>query len=171
MSLLAGFVKEVLKEMIIWIKEKGRKLNTLMDHFKSALSNFIRNLKENLFQSMRTAVTTVVIAIFGEVVTVINKAITFLKQSWKTVKDVMTYMKSPNHKRESSVEMMSGISKIVVTGLATVGTIALSEVVGKGLVAVFPALAAGGIADMIGLLISGIVMAIISTLIMRQIDK
>ena len=171
MSLLADFVKEVLKEMIIWIKEKGRKLNTLMDHFKSALSNFIRNLKENLFQSTRTAVTTVVTAIFGEVVTVINKAITFLKQSWKTVKDVITYMKSPNHKRESSVEMMSGISKIVVTGLATVGTIALSEVVGKGLVAVFPALAAGGIADMIGLLISGIVVAIISMLIMRKIDK
>lgn len=171
MSLLARFVKEVLKELIIWLKEKGRKLNTLMDHFKSALSNFISNLKKNLFQSARTAVTTVVTAIFGEIVTVINKAITFLKQSWKTVKDVMTYMKSPKHKRESSAEMMSGISKIVVTGLATVGIIALSEVVGKGLVAVFPALAAGGIADMIGLLISGIVMAIISTLIMKQIDK
>lgn len=171
MSLLARFVKEVLKELIIWLKEKGRKLNTLMDHFKSALSNFISNLKKNLFQSARTAVTTVVTAIFGEIVTVINKAITFLKQSWKTVKDVMTYMKSPKHKRESSAEMMSGISKIVVTGLATVGIIALSEVVGKGLVAVFPALAAGGIAEMIGLLISGIVMAIISTLIMKQIDK
>lgn len=171
MSLLAGFVKEVLKELIIWLKEKGRKLNTLMNHFKFALSNFISNLKKNLFQSARTAVTTVVTAIFGEVVTVINKAITFLKQSWKTVKDVMTYMKSPKHKRESSAEMMSGISKIVVTGLATVGTIALSEVVGKGLVAVFPALAVGGIADTIGLLISGIVMAIISTLIMKQIDK
>lgn len=171
MSLLARFVKEVLKELIIWLKEKGRKLNTLMDHFKSALSNFISNLKKNLFQSARTAVTTVVTAIFGEIVTVINKAITFLKQSWKTVKDVMTYMKSPKHKRESSAEMMSGISKIVVTGLATVGIIALSEVVGKGLVAIFPALAAGGIADMIGLLISGIVMAIISTLIMKQIDK
>lgn len=160
------------KELIHWLREKGGKLSTLMTNFKSALSNFMTNLKDNLFQSARSAVMTVLTAtIFGEMANMINKAVTFLKQSWKTVKDVMAYMKSPKHKRESSAELMAGISKIVITGLATVGTIAFSEVVGKGLVAVFPPLAAGGIAGMIGLLISGIVMAIISTLIMKQIDK
>ncbi len=172
MSLMAAFVKEILKELIRWLREKGRKLSTLMAHFKSALSNFMMNLKDNLFQSARSAVMTVLTAtIFGEISNVINKAVTFLKQGWKTVKDVMLYMNSPKHKRESPAELMAGISKVVVTGLAAVGTIALSEVVGKGLVAVFPPLAAGGIAGMIGLLISGIVMAIISTLIMKQIDK
>ena len=172
MSLMSAFIKEIIKELIRWLREKGRKLSTLMTNFKAALSNFMTNLKDNLFQSARSAVMTVLTStIFGEMANMINKAVTFLKQSWKTVKDVMAYMKSPKHKRESSVELMAGISKIVITGLAAVGTIAFSEVVGKGLVAVFPALAVGGIADMIGLLISGIVMAIISTLIMKQIDK
>lgn len=171
MSLMAAFVKEILKELILWLKEKGRSLSNLMDHFKSALSRFIINLKDNLFQSAKTAATTVVTAIFEDVVTLINKAITFAKQSWGIVKQVVAYMKDPEHKKESSTEMMAGISKIIVVGLAAVGTIAFSEVVSKGLTAVFPALSFGGIANMIGLLISGIVMSIISTLIMKQIDN
>lgn len=171
MSLLAVFVKEVLKELIRWLKEKGRSLSTLMEHFKSALSNFITSLKSNFFQTTKTVVMTVVTAIFGEVITLINKAVTFVKQSWEIAKQVMDYMKNPEHKKESSTEMMAGISKIVVVGLAAVGTIAFSEVISKSLLVLFPALAFGGIAEMIGFLVSGIVMAIISMLIMKQIDK
>jgi hypothetical protein len=171
-SLMSGFVKEIIKVLIHWLREKGRKLSTFMDEIKSALSNFMMNLKDNLFQSAKSAVITLLTTtIFGELTNMINKAVTFLKQSWETVKNVIDYMKSPKHSRESSAELIAGISKIVITGLAAVGTIALSEVVSKGLVTAFPPLAAGGIANMIGLLISGIGMSIISILIMKQIDK
>lgn len=175
MGLLASLIKDIIRKLIAWLRSTEKNLNTFIDSIKTAIKVFISNIKEKLLNAGNTLVTTIATAIFGPVIGMIKKAWIFLKQGYKSVKQAVLFLKDPANKNISfSVKMME-IGKIVITGLTASGSIVLSEVIEKGLMAI-PVFAIeipliGSLASIIGIFMGALVSGLIGALALNLIDK
>jgi hypothetical protein len=175
MQLLAEFVKEIIKKLIQWLKNSSKSINTLLESIKLAITNFVSNLNKHLFNSATTVLTTVATAIFGPIVRTVRRVITMLKQGVKSLKEVFSYLKNPTNKKKPVSVLLLEVSKIVVVGASAVGTLALGEVIEKGLMTIpvfaFEIPLLGSLASLVGLLLGGLIMGIIGAIIINLIDK
>lgn len=175
-QLLAEFTKEMIRAFVKWMRSAGKKLETLMMYFKSAISKFVSDLAKHLLNSAKSVLTTIVSAINQNVTRIFTKIFSLFTQGIKSLKEVLVYLKEPENKTKPLPVLLAGIGKIAVVGLAGVGTVALSTAVESGLVGILPILGfeipfLGSIASLLGVLISGIVSGVISAIIMNWLDK
>lgn len=48
MGLLASFIKDVIRKLILWIRSGARKFSTFINYVKDAIKCFLTNLKEHI---------------------------------------------------------------------------------------------------------------------------
>lgn len=175
MRLLAEFVKEVIAKLVKWFKSAGKKLETLLSSLKEAISSFVSKLKTHLLNAADTLITTIATAIIGPVIGTIKKVWTLLKQGWKSLKEAIAYIKSPESKGKPISLLILEVGKIVMAGLSAVGAIVLGEVIEKGLMAI-PILAIeipliGSLANILGIFLGAVVAGIIGAIAINLIQK
>jgi hypothetical protein len=175
MQLLAELIKEVIRKLILWFKTTQKNLESLLDYIKSAINSFISKLKMHLVSAGSTLITTIATAIFGPIVRTIKKVWTLLKQGWRSLKEAISFIKSPDNKNKPFGRLMLETGKIVIAGLSAAGAILLGEVIEKGLMSVpgfgFEIPILGSLASLIGLFMGGLVAGIIGAVAMSLIDK
>lgn len=179
MELLSELVKEIIAKMVKWFKSAKKALNTLLDSLKEAISSFVGKLKTHFINSAITASTTIATAIFGPVVNTIMKAVTMLKQGWKSLKDAIEYIKNPENKGKPIGILILEVGKIVMAGLTAAGAIVLGEVIEKALIAIpgagavfaFEIPLLGSLANILGIFIGAVVAGIIGAIVINQMDK
>ncbi|MGB4658959.1 MAG: hypothetical protein WBI07_07260 [Mobilitalea sp.] len=179
MQLLADLVKEIIKKLVNWFKSVKKGLDTLLDSLKEAIHSFISKMKTHLISAGNTVFSTVVTAIIGPIFGTIKKVWMMLKQGWKSLKDAVNYIKSPENKGKPIGRLLLETGKIIIAGLTGVGAIVLGEVIEKGLMAI-PIFAVeipliGSLANIIGIflgaVVAGIIGAIAINLIQKRIEK
>lgn len=175
MSLLAAFIKEVVKKFIKWLSSKEKTLENLLANIKAAISSFVKNLGQNLLSAGQTLATTIATAIFGPITRTFTKAFTMLKQGMKSVADAIAYIRKPENRKKSLSILVAEVGKIIVVGLSAVGALALNDVIEKGLMAI-PPLAIeiplfGSLASILGLATSGLIAGLIGAMVLNYIDK
>lgn len=175
MLLLAELIKAIIGKLISWLKSANKNLESLLDNIKSAISTFIGNLKTHLINAGSTIITTIATAILGPIVRTLKKVWIMLKQGWKSLKEAIAYLKSPDNKNKPFGMLLLEVGKIVVAGLSAVGAIALGEVIEKGLMTI-PVLAfeipiLGSLASLLGLFLGGLVAGIVGAIAISLIDK
>lgn len=175
MSLLAAFIKEVVKKFIKWFSSKEKTLGNLLDNIKAAISSFVKNLGQNLLSAGQTLATTIATAIFGPITRTFTKAFTMLKQGMKSVADAIAYIRKPENRKKPLSILVAEVGKIIVVGLSAVGALALNDVIEKGLMAI-PPLAIeiplfGSLASILGLTTSGLIAGLIGAMVLNYIDK
>jgi len=174
MGLLAELLKNIIQKLISWFRSGQRKLGTLIDHIKAALSQFFKNLKQNLKIAGDTFLTSVATAIWGPIVETIKKAWIFLKQGWSSLKEAYQYIKSPENRKKPLSLLMLEVGKIVIVGLTAGGAIVLSETI-EGLMTVpgldFNIPMLGSIASILGIFLGAVVAGIIGAIALNMIDK
>ena len=175
MQLLSELIKEVIRKLITWLMSVKRSTELLLESIKSALSSFVKKLKNHLISAGTSVVSTITTAIFGPVVRTINKAFTMLKQGWASLKEAISYLKNPENKTKPIGFLILEVGKIVIAGLSAVGALVLGEVIEKSLMTI-PFLAfdipiIGSLASILGLLLGGLVSGIIGALAISLIDK
>lgn len=175
MGLLAELIRNIIGKLITWLKSKEKSLKTFLGQVKEAISAFLKNIKQNLLTAGTTIASTVLSAIFGPVVSAIQKVWTLIKQGGKSVKEAIDYVKSPENRKKSFGILMLEIGKIVMTGLTGMGALVLGEVIEKGLMT-FPVFAVeipllGSLANIIGIFLGAVVAGIAGALMLNLIDK
>ena len=183
MQLLAELVKEIIAKLVKWLKSDDKKLETLLQALKDAITSFVSKLKTHLINAGDTALTAVATAIFGPVINTIKKVFILLKQGWQSLKEAIAYIKNPENKNQPVGIMMLEVGKIIMAGLSAAGAIVLSEVIEKGLIAL-PGVGAffafeipliGSLANIMGIflgaVVSGIIGAIAINLLQKKIDE
>lgn len=175
MGLLAELMRNIISKLISWLKSKEKSLKTFLGQVKEAIATFLRNIKQNLLTAGTTVASTVLSAIFGPVVSAIQKIWTMIKQGGKSVKKAIDYVKAPENRRKSFGILMLEVGKIAMTGLTAMGALVLGEVIEKALMT-FPVFAAeipliGSLANIIGIFLGAIVAGIAGALIMNLIDR
>lgn len=175
MGLLAELIRNIIGKLITWLKSKEKSLKTFLGQVKEAISAFLKNIKQNLLKAGTTIASTVLSAIFGPVVSAIQKVWTLIKQGGKSVKEAIDYVKSPENRKKSFGILMLEIGKIVMTGLTGMGALVLGEVIEKGLMT-FPVFAVeipllGSLANTIGIFLGAVVAGIAGALMLNLIDK
>jgi len=175
MQILAEFVKEIIRKLILWFRKSKKSINNLLESIKSATINFVSNLKKHLFNASTTILTTVATAIFGPIVRTVRKAITMIKQGAKSLKEAFSYIKNPANKKKPTSTLLLEVGRIFVLGASAVGALALGEVIEKGLMTVpvfaFEIPLIGSLASLVGLLLGGLVMGIIGAIVLNLINK
>ena len=175
MGLLASFIKDIIRKLIVWFRSGKRKLGTFIDSVKEAIKSFVSNIKEHLLNAGNTLVTTIATAIFGPVIGMIKKAWIFLKQGYKSVKHAIQFLKDPKNKNMPFSLKMMEVGKIVIVGLTAGGAIVLSEVIEKGLMTIpgfaFEIPLLGSLANIIGMFLGALVSGLIGALALNLIDR
>lgn len=176
MALLANLLREICSNLYKWFKSKSKSLKTLWSSLKQAFKNFIRNWKKHMLNGLGVVSTTLVTAIFEPVKTFFQKAWIFLKQGFRTIKDSYKYLTDKANRGLPFETKFLGVSKIIIGGLAACGAIFAGEVISKWLTASMPALGypipgLGSFANLIGMLLGGIVAGIAGALVIHFITK
>lgn len=175
MQLLAEFAKEIFAKLVKWLKSAQRNLESLLSSIKDAISSFVGKMKTHLINAGNTVITTIASSIIGPVVGTIKKVWTLLKQGWKSLKEAVNYIKSPENKGKSVGILLLETGKIVMAGLSAAGAIVLGEVIEKGLMTI-PILAVdipliGSLANIIGIFMGAVVAGIIGAIAINLIEK
>jgi hypothetical protein len=132
-----------------------------------------------LINAGNTVFSTVATAIIGPIFGTIKKVWMMLKQGWKSLKEAVTYIKSPENKSKPIGRLLLETGKIVIAGLTGVGALVLGEVIEKGLMTIpifaFEIPLLGSLANILGIffgaVVSGIIGAIAINLIEKQIEN
>jgi hypothetical protein len=175
MGLLKELIRNIISKLIAWLKSKDKNLKSFLAQVKEAISAFLRDIKRNLLTVGTTIGSTVLNAIFGPVVSAIQKVWTIIKQGGKSVKEAIDYVKNPANRNKSFGILMLEVGKIVMTGLTATGALVLGEVIEKALLA-FPVFAfeiplLGSLANIIGIFLGAVVAGIAGALVLNLIDK
>ena len=175
MGLLAALVKEIFQKFAVWLKSKQKSMSTFINKVKEAISKFVRDLKQHLKVAAQSAVGTLATMIFGPIVRTLQKAWTFIKQGYKSLKDAIAYIKNPANKKKPFSIMMMEVGKIIIAGLTAAGTIVLGGAIEGGLSTVpffaFEIPMLGNLASIIGLFLGGLISGIIGAIVLNLIDK
>ncbi|MDS0526591.1 AI-2E family transporter [Clostridium sp. SHJSY1] len=175
MQLLADLVKEIIAKLVKWFKSAQRNLASLLSSIKDAISSFVGKMKTHLINAGSTVLTTIATSIIGPVVGTIKKVWTLLKQGWKSLKEAVNYIKSPENKGKPIDQLLLETGKIVMAGLSAAGAIVLGEVIEKGLMTI-PILAVdipliGSLANILGIFMGAVVAGIIGAIAINLIEK
>lgn len=175
MQLLADLVKEIIAKLVKWFKSAKKGLDTLLDSLKEAIHSFISKMKTHLINAGNTVFSTVATAILGPIFGTIKKVWMLLKQGWKSLKDAVNYIKSPENKGKPISRLLLETGKIIIAGLTGVGALVLGEAIEKGLMT-FPIFAIeipliGSLANIIGIFLGAVVAGIIGAIAINLIEK
>lgn len=175
MQLLAELVKEIIAKLVKWFKTAQRNLDSLLSSIKGVLSSFVGKMKTHLINAGNTVITTIATAIIGPVVGTIKKVWTLLKQGWKSLKEAVNYIKSPENKGKPIGRLLLETGKIIMAGLSAAGAIVLGEVIEKGLMTI-PILAIdipliGSLSNILGIFMGAVVAGIIGAIAINLIEK
>ena len=150
-------------------------LSSLIEKLKSDVKAFVLNLKERLLNAGNSLLTTILSAIVGPVIGTIKKALIFIKQGYKSLKDAVAFLRDPQNKSMPFSLKMMNVGKIVIAGLAAGGAIVLGEVIEKGLMTIpvfnieIPLL--GSLANVLGIFLGALVSGIIGAIALNLINK
>lgn len=175
MGLLAELIRNIISKLIAWLKSVEKNLKTFVSQIKEAIATFLTNIKRNLLTAGTTIGATVLSAIFGPVVSAIQKVWIIIKQGGKSVKEAIDYVKKPENRKKSFGVLMLEVGKIVMTGLTATSSLVLGEVIEKALMA-FPPFTfeiplLGSLANIIGIFLGAVVAGIAGALVLNLIDK
>lgn len=175
MQLLADFVKQIIAKLVKWFKSDKKGLDTLLDSLKEAIHLFIGKMKTHLINAGNTVFSTVATAIIGPIFGTIKKVWMLLKQGWKSLKDAVNYIKSPENKGKPIGRILLETGKIIIAGLTGAGALVLGEVIEKGLMTI-PIFAIeipliGSLANILGIFLGAVVAGIIGAIAINLIEK
>ena len=176
MGFLASLIKDVIRKLIAWFRSGERKFKLFINSVKEAISSFISNIKEHLLNAGNTLVTTIATAIFGPIIGTLKKAWIFLKQGYKSIKEAIVFLKNPDNKDKAFSTKLMEVGKIVIAGLSAVGSIALGEVIEKGLISI-PGFGVTippfdvSVANFLGMFLSALVSGLVGALALNLIDR
>ena len=175
MGLLAALVKEIFQKFAVWLKSKQKSLSTFIGNVKEAISKFVKNLKQHLKVAAQSAVGTLATMIFGPIVRTLQKAWTFIKQGYKSLKEAISYIKNPANKKKPFSIMMMEVGKIIITGLSAAGAIVLGGAIEGALSSVpffaFEIPVLGSLASIIGLFLGALISGLIGAIALNLIDR
>lgn len=179
MSMLAELVKKIIQKFIKWLQSAKKNIKTLAKYVKDAILDFVKNLKSTFFSAGNSIVAAISTAIVGPVVTLIKKAMIFLKQGWKSLKDAVAFLKDPNNKALPFGIRVLEVGKIVVAGFTGASAIILGEAFEVGLKSIpgagaffsFEIPLLGSIANILGIFFGAVVSGVIGAIALNLIDK
>ncbi|MBN1048286.1 cation diffusion facilitator family transporter [Clostridium botulinum] len=175
MQLLADLVKEIIAKLVKWFKSAKKGLDTLLDSLKEAIHSFISKMKTHMINAGNTVFSTVATAIIGPIFGTIKKVWMLLKQGWKSLKDAVNYIKSPENKGKPIGRLLLETGKIIIAGLTGAGALVIGEVIEKGLMTI-PIFAVeipliGSLANILGIFWGAVVAGIIGAIAINLIEK
>lgn len=175
MQLLAELVREIIAKLVKWFKSSKKALDTLLDGLKEAIHSFIGKMKQHLINAGNTLFTTVATAIWGPIVGTIKKVWIMLKQVWSSLKNAIAYIKDPANRGKPIGRLLMEVGKIVIAGMTGIGTMALGEVIEKGLMTIpifaFEIPLLGSLANILGIFLGAVVVGIIGAIAISIIEK
>lgn len=174
-SLLRGFLREVTREFDRWLRKDDKNIVTLLKSIKHAIINFARKLRMHLTNAGIAGIETIARAIGGPIVRTVKKFINTFKRGIKMQREVSSLIKKLENRENPDGVLLLEIGKIVITGASVFGTLTLSEIIEKSLMAI-PAFAfeiplLGTLSNLVGLLLGALIAGIIGAILVHLINR
>ena len=172
---LFSLLKEVINGLIRFLKSKTKTFKSFLDEIKVAIKTFFSKIKNILHTGASSFVGTVVVEIFGPIVSTFKKLASLIKQGVSSVMEAVRYLKDKENKKKPFSVKIAQVGKIITAGLVAGGTIFLGQIFETtlekvpGMKVQIPLL--GSLANVIGMFLASLVSCIIGAIIINFIDK
>lgn len=175
MQLLAELIREIISKLVKWFKSAKRNLGSLLESLKEAIQSFVGKLKMHVINAGHTVFVTIARAIGEKVFNTVRRVCTILKQGWKSLKDAVNYLRSPENKGKPIGRLILETGKIVIAGMTGIGAMFLSEAIEDALTVV-PIMTVeiplfGSLANILGVFFGAVVAGIIGAIAINLIEK
>lgn len=175
MGLLIELLKTIFQKFVVWLKAKSKSFSTFIEHMKEAIHKFIYDLKTHIKAGIQSGIGAIASMIFGPIVRALQKAWTFLKQGYKSIKEAIEYIRNPENMKKDFSILVLEVGKIIIAGLTAAGAIALSGAI-EGSLSSIPFFAfeiplLGSLASILGIFLGAVISGIIGALVIRLIDQ
>lgn len=179
MMLLADLARQVIRKLIKWLKSAKKSVKSLLASLKEAVTDFVLNLKNQVINVANTALTTILGAIWGPIVSTVKKLFMMMKQEFLAIKSAVDYLRAAENKGKPLGILIMEVGKIMMVGFTAAGAIGLSEAIETGLKAIpvvgpifayeIPLL--GPLASLLGMFLGAVIAGIIGALVINLIQK
>lgn len=176
LALMAKLTRTVFQDLIQWLSEKDRKAKSFLEHLKKAITEFLRDFKNNMLLTVDVGLTVLLTQIFGLIIPMIKKALLFVKIGGESFYKVAKYLKDPvNSAKDTSIKILE-IGKIVTVSLTTAGAIGFGVVITGALAYYVPPLAVlqipllGSVAGLLGVFFGGLSAGICGAIVLHNIE-
>lgn len=175
MGLLADLLKNIIKKIIIWLKNGKKRLSILMEYIKVSVKEFIFNIKSKIHMALDISITTIITSIVGPISRTINKVWSLLKTGVSSIRDAIKYIKNPENRNKPIGLLILETAKIFIGGLTAIGAITVGEIIEKVLIAMpifaieIPLL--GSLGSIVGMFFGALTSGIVGALIIRVLNS
>ena len=174
-SALFSLLKEVMKGLIRFFKEKSKSFKGFLSEMKESIRLFFTKIQSVVKTGSSSFIGTIVSEIFGPIVSTFKRLASLIKQGISSVIDAINYLRDKNNKDKLFSVKAAQVGKLITVGLVGGNAIFLGEVFEKILLTVpgmqigIPLI--GTYANMIGLFLSSLVSGLVGAIVLNFIDK
>lgn len=171
---LFGMLKEIMNALVRYFKAKQQSFNTFMEEMKKALHSFFGKIKDFIKVGVDSFVGSIVGEIIGAFNQKLQKLPNLIKQLFSSIRESISYLSNPENQTHSTAIKIAHISKIITSGLVTVGAMFLGEYFEQFLNKIpgmtFEIKLLGTIANILGMFLASLLTGILGAIIINRLD-
>lgn len=171
---LISLLKEVMNGFVRFLKSQAKSFKSFWEEMKKAIKSFFEKITNVLQTGASSVVGTIVIEIFGPIVSTFKKLASLIKQGVSSVMDAVRYLNDKENKNKPFSIKVAQVGKIITASLVSGGAIFLGELFEKLLQSIpemlieLPLL--GTLAHVIGMFLASLVSGLVGAITINLID-
>lgn len=171
---LISLLKEVMNAFVRFLKSQAKSFKSFWEEMKKAIKSFFEKITNVLQTGASSVVGTIVIEIFGPIVSTFKKLASLIKQGVSSVMDAVRYLNDKENKNKPFSIKVAQVGKIITASLVSGGAIFLGELFEKLLQSIpemlieLPLL--GTLAHVIGMFLASLVSGLVGAITINLID-
>ena len=171
---LISLLKEVMNAFVRFLKSQAKSFKSFWEEMKEAIKSFFEKITNVLQTGASSVVGTIVIEIFGPIVSTFKKLASLIKQGVSSVMDAVRYLNDKENKNKPFSIKVAQVGKIITASLVSGGAIFLGELFEKLLQSIpemlieLPLL--GTLAHVIGMFLASLVSGLVGAITINLID-
>lgn len=172
---LFDLLKSIMNGLVRFFKEKHKSFKLFLTEVKESIKRFISHISSFVRTGASSVVGTVLIEIFGPVVSMFKKLASFIRQGVSSLIEAVGYLNAKENKNKPlSIKIMQ-VGKIVTAGLTASGAIIGGELIEKALLQL-PVMAVeipliGSLANITGIFLASLFCGIVGAIVINRIDQ
>lgn len=172
---LFDLLKSIMNGLVRFFKEKHKSFKLFLTEIKESIKRFISHISSFVRTGASSVIGTVLIEIFGPVVSMFKKLASFIRQGVSSLVEAVGYLNAKENKNKPlSIKIMQ-VGKIVTAGLTAAGAVIGGELIEKALLHL-PVMAVeiplvGSLANITGIFLASLFCGIVGAILINRIDQ
>lgn len=173
---LFQMLKEIMNGLVRFFKTKAKSFEIFINEMKESFKRFMSKITTFLKTGATALAETIIIEIFGPIVSVFKKLASVIRQGIRSVRDAILYLKDKENANKPFSVKMAEVGKIMIAAMTGIGAMVGGQALEAVLIYYVPVLKTqipllGTLAGLIGMFLASVICGVVGAIVINLIDK